>query len=358
MKNILNGLKKSLGFGSEEINNVPPPTEKITVEKKQDDNIPDIIKYGTPPGSTPVAVPVTETSVHSNLSESLAADPVTTQASVPPSVSVSPPVSVSLSPSPYSKPVANAKREELIRFILKGLLPYVDEKTRPIAGLRVYYKTADALETQIRKVALHLDEPAIFQQEYLERKLQNHFIPLDHVWFYEYVDVKDEFPENIFVENDFGLEVLHRGQAGTGPYQMAKLTIMRGLAEKKVYQLNPAEQLRFNIGRSKNPQLPSGKIQHNDIAFLEKTEMAADNEQGRYNQHISRNHAYIRFNPQSSKYMLYPDNGGLPENGNKLKIHSGDHIKWLSIANVGHELHNGDQIELGGEALIQFNVER
>ncbi|WP_336518320.1 hypothetical protein [Pollutibacter soli] len=353
MKNILDGLKKSFGFTSEEEQvNVPPAPEKVTVEKKRDDGVPDIIKYGTPPGSTPIDTPAAEKTSAPSTNRASASVKEPGASSIP----VSHTVSASPSVSTFSRPAAYAKREELIRFILKGLLPYVDEKTRPIAGLRVYYKISDALEMQIRKVALHLDEPVVFQQEYLERKLQNHFIPLDHVWLYEYAAVKDDFPENIFIENDFGLEVLHRGQVGTGPYLTAKLTILRGLAEKKVYQLNPAEQLRFNIGRSKNPKLPSGKIQHNDIAFLEKSEIAAENEQGRYNQHISRNHAYIRFNPQSNKYMLYPDNGGLPENGNKVKIHSGDNIKWLSIANVGHELHNGDQIELGGEALIQFNV--
>ncbi len=257
---------------------------------------------------------------------------------------------------PYCTQAANAKRELLIGFIIKGLLPYVDEKTRPIAGLRIYYKSTDAVEDQVSRVALHMDEPAVFQQEYLERKLLNHFIPLDASWFYEYVQVKENFPENIFTENEFGLEILHRGQVGSGPYPQAKLTILKGIAEKKMYTLNPSEQLKYYIGRSKNPQLPSGKIQHNDIAFSDKAENAQEYEQLKLNQHISRNHAYIRFNPQSNKFLLYPDKGGLPENGNKLKIHSGDQIKWLSIISVGHELQDGDQIELGGEALILFSL--
>ena len=296
MKNLLKGIKRSFGFDENDKpeNEDPTPAETIAVEKKVID--------------------------------------------------------------PYSRPAANAKREVLISFIIKGLLPYVDEKTRPIAGIRVYYKPLDSIEDQISKVALHMDEPSVFQHEYLERKLLNHFIPLDNSWFYEYVQVIDVFPENIFVENEFGLEILHRGQSGSGPYPQAKLTISKGVAEKKVYMLNPSDQLKYQIGRSKNPQLTSGKIQHNDIAFSDKAENVNEYEQLKLNQHVSRNHAFIRFNPQSNRYLLYPDKGGLPENGNKLKIHCGDQIKWLSIAGVGHELQDGDQVELGGEALILFNL--
>ena len=55
------------------------------------------------------------------------------------------------------------------------------------------------------------------------------------------------------------------------------------------------------------------------------------------------------------KYFLYPDKGGLPESGNKLKVFTRDEkVKQLSIEGVPHELHDGDQIALGGEAVLVF----
>ena len=113
--------------------------------------------------------------------------------------------------------------------------------------------------------------------------------------------------------------------------------------------------MKFHIGRSKSPQLSSGKIQLNDIVFLGKGEPGYDEWAGRANLHVSRNHAYIIFDPKIGQYLLYPDKGGLPDNGNKVKVHTADDkVKWLNIYGVAHLLQEGDQIELGGEAVLRF----
>jgi hypothetical protein len=47
----------------------------------------------------------------------------------------------------------------------------------------------------------------------------------------------------------------------------------------------------------------------------------------------------------------------LPDNGNKLKVHTADDkIKWLNIYGVAHALQEGDQVELGGEAVLRFKL--
>ena len=76
---------------------------------------------------------------------------------------------------------------------------------------------------------------------------------------------------------------------------------------------------------------------------------------GMVNLHVSRNHAYILYNPQLDKFFLFPDKGGLPENGNKTRIYTADDkVKSLNVPGVSHELQNGDQIELGGAAILVF----
>ena len=259
----------------------------------------------------------------------------------------------------FSFPAANAKREEIIGFIIKAMEPYIDEKIQPIAGLRLYLKVSDPVDEQLIRVALYLDNPSVFQREHLERKLVNYFIPLDTYWTFECQLVKSGFPENIFVRNNLGIEVLHHGQALAGPYISGRLKILSGKAEREEYELNGKEKLRFNIGRSRTPQLSSGKMQYNDIVFPGKDDPAFDENIYHNNLHVSRNHAFIQFNPQVNKFYLYADYGGLPDNGNKTKLHTiaGD-AKLLSMPGVGHELHDGDQIELGGKVLMLFTLEK
>ncbi len=255
----------------------------------------------------------------------------------------------------FSLPAANARREEVISFIIKALGPYIDEKVQPIAGIRLYLKLNDAIEEQLTRVALHLDNPIVFRQEYLERKLANYFIPLDNNWTFECQLVKSEFPENIFVQQNLGLEVLHHGQALAGPFISARIKILTGKAERGDYILNGKDKLRFHIGRSHAPQLSTGKLQYNDIVFPGKDDPSFEETAYQSNLHVSRNHAYIQFNPQVNKFYLYADKGGLPDNGNKTKLHTnnGD-AKLISMPGVGHELHHGDQIELGGKVLMLF----
>ena len=128
-----------------------------------------------------------------------------------------------------------------------------------------------------------------------------------------------------------------------------------GKTEFPEYELNPQQQLKFNIGRTKNPQLSSGRIHTNDIVFWGQDEAAFDAQTAGANLHVSRNHAYILYNPQLDKFFLFPDKGGLPENGNKTRIYTtDDKVKSLNVPGVSHELQSGDQIELGGAAILVF----
>jgi pSer/pThr/pTyr-binding forkhead associated (FHA) protein len=152
-----------------------------------------------------------------------------------------------------------------------------------------------------------------------------------------------------------GLKVICAGERIQKHYSKARIQVLVGQAESSEYILDPQAKLKFCIGRSKTPQLSSGKIQLNDIVFLALNEPGFDETAGRANLHVSRNHAYIVYDPQGDRYLLYPDKGGLPDYGNKVKIHTADDkVKSLNIYGVSHLLQDGDQIELGGEAVLGF----
>lgn len=254
-----------------------------------------------------------------------------------------------------SIPATRAKREEIIRFIINGLKPYIDEKGHTIAGLRLYVVCNNKELEETLQVALCTDTPGMFQKDHLERKLVNNFIQLSGGWFFEQHFVKDKLPDYCISQGAMGLEVIRRGQDFVQQYSIARLQVLVGKAEFPEYELNPQKQLKFNIGRTKNPQLTSGKIHTNDIIFWGQGEPLFDEQTAAANLHVSRNHAYIMYNPQLDKFFLFPDKGGLPENGNKTRIYTADDkVKSLNVPGVSHELQDGDQIELGGAVILIF----
>jgi hypothetical protein len=254
-------------------------------------------------------------------------------------------------------PSTPVMREAIIGFIMQSLKPYVDEKSLSLAGLKLYILCNSAEQEEAAQVALYMDRPGMFKAEHLERKLVNHFIQLAPGWFFDCEVVKDHLPENCVHKGNFGLKVIRAGERVTEHYSKAFIQVLVGQAEYGEYVLDPRKQLKFYIGRSKTPQLFTGKIQQNDIVFLSKGEPGFNETMAGANQHVSRNHAYIVYDVKAGRYFLYPDKGGLPDNGNKVKVHtSDDKVKWLNIYGVAHCLQDGDQVELGGQAVLRFRL--
>ncbi|WP_276480314.1 FHA domain-containing protein [Paraflavitalea pollutisoli] len=254
-------------------------------------------------------------------------------------------------------PVTPIKREAITKFIIQALKPYVDERGMSLAGMRLYVLCADQEQEEAAKIALYADKPGVFQAEYLERKLANQFIQLEPNWFFEYQLVRDQLPAECIQHGTYGIKVTRAGDQVKEKFTTAMLQILVGQAEQFEYLLDPNIQLRFNIGRSRSPQLSTGKVQLNDIVFLASGEPGYDEGIGKANLHVSRNHAYIVYDPKQNKYLLYPDKGGLPDSGNKVKVHTvDDRIKMLNMYGIAHHLQDGDQIELGGEAVLRFKI--
>lgn len=253
-------------------------------------------------------------------------------------------------------PATPALREAITGFIIQCMQPYVDEKGLAVAGLHFYMICTTAEQEAAAGVALYTDRPGMFKKEQLERKLLNHFIQLDNDWYFECNFVKeDQIPAQCIRRGNFGLRVVRPGEKIQHHYSKAQIEILAGQADQQVYELDPKQQAKFYVGRTSTPQLPSGKIQQNDIAFLGQEAPGYNELTGSPNGRVSRNHAYIVYDSKTGYWLLYPDKGGLPESGNKLKVHTkDDKVKWLNIYGVSHRLCNGDQVELGGSAVFRF----
>ena len=179
-------------------------------------------------------------------------------------------------------PETLVKRDEIIGFIIKALKPYIDEKGLSVTGLKFYVLCATREEEESARVALYMDKPGMFRSEHLERKLLNHFIQLEPEWFFESELIKDQLPEDCLQQGQFGLKVVCAGErVVVKNYSKAKIQVLVGQAEFGEYILDPQTKQKFNIGRSKTPQLSSGKVQLNDIVFLALNEPGFDETAGR-----------------------------------------------------------------------------
>lgn len=244
-------------------------------------------------------------------------------------------------------------------FIIRALQPYVDEKSLSIAGLHLYLVCENHEQEEAAGVALCIDRPGMFRSEYLERKLLNHFIQLEPAWTFTWEITRGPLPADCVQEAGLGLKVSRAGERNPARFSTARLQVLAGQAGQNQYLLDPQGQLKFYIGRTGNPQLASGRIRKNDIAFLGKEEDGFDENTGHANLHVSRDHAYIVYDPSLDQYFLFPDKGGLPDNGNKTRVHTADDkIKTLTIYGVAHALQDEDQIELGGEAVLLFRLDK
>jgi hypothetical protein len=114
----------------------------------------------------------------------------------------------------------------------------------------------------------------------------------------------------------------------------AMLTVIQGQADAAKYSIASD---RFNIGRLKEVTGErEGLRRRNDVAF-------ADTETT-----VSREHAYIRYDPDSSRFRLY-DSGS--ERGTAI-FRQGRRVEVPKGAARGVQLQSGDEIHIGNARLL------
>ncbi|HLJ50521.1 MAG TPA: FHA domain-containing protein [Bryobacteraceae bacterium] len=128
-----------------------------------------------------------------------------------------------------------------------------------------------------------------------------------------------------------------RRKAPTAARSSAKLTVVRGESETPEFVLTGD---RVNIGRMKEVVgEKEGLRRRNDIAFAE-TETT-----------VSREHAYIRYDPESSSFRVYDSNS---QRGTAV-FRDGRRIEVPRGATRGVQLKTGDEIHVG-EARVRFEL--
>jgi len=243
-------------------------------------------------------------------------------------------------------PQAPKKREEITRFIIGALGPYVNERKTGIKGIKLYLLSGNSEEDNLINVALYADMPGLFKTRELERKLSDHYIVPDQGWYFEFRLIRDKLPHCTISRGNMGLDII-KDTSAKGSFTKAAITVLSGQAEKDEYILDPAVKLKYTIGRGKKPVLTSGRMHANDIVFIAKEEPGFDEQRGGGNLTVSRYHAAIIFKPDQNKYYIAAEA--------RLKLFSDDgKLLRLEIPGTLHELTDGDQVELGGSARLLF----
>lgn len=138
----------------------------------------------------------------------------------------------------------------------------------------------------------------------------------------------------------------------TQPIITAKATLgvvnSRGKLLQDLYTISPADNVkRWNIGRGENVE--GTYFRRNNIVF-------EDDSTNECNKYVSREHAHIEYS-EGVGFLLFVDAGGRKSTGNRTRVfRDNSYLDLGSNMNVPIQLYDGDYIELGKHASLEFRM--
>lgn len=240
-----------------------------------------------------------------------------------------------------------AIREAILVFIKQELQKLEGGEGKHIRGIQLYVACLTE-ERFMYDSAIFFEDESRFKNE-VQRIADDFAIDLPEKWMLE-THFVEELPESgIKMANlNVALSIRTPEHIIVNKSDTAYIRVLNGEAEHESYTINSSDG-KINIGRERKAQDGEGFMRENHIAFPDVSANAA-------NKYVSRQHAHIEWNKNSVSFILFADDGGVPPR-NKVKVRSTtDHnpIK-LTFTELGHTLHEGDQIILGESAVLEFS---
>lgn len=257
--------------------------------------------------------------------------------------------------APSGPPPAAKRRELVLQFVVSKLRAYQNEPETAPAGLRLDILCGSPEEEELYRVVLWTSQPGRFREE-LTRQLADNYITLPEDWRFEHAFHTDLQPDSNYRQGNLSLSIFDKSKPDISPL-LAKITALVGQTEQAEYTLDPTHKTTFGIGRGYTTQTASGRVRTNEIVIMNDDDPGFDPVKGAGNGAVSRAHATICYDVAQKRYTLLVDPGGLPVGGNKTKIvHPDDTSERADIPGMGYPLNTGDQIELGGEVVLLFEL--
>jgi hypothetical protein len=247
-----------------------------------------------------------------------------------------------------SKPQdVKAIREAMLVFIKQELQKLEGGEGKHIKGLQLFVCCLP-IERFMYDSAIFFEDDSRFKNE-VQRIADDFAIDLPQNWTLETSFVEELPDTGIRMANlNVALIIKTPEHVVVNKSSTAYVKVLNGEAEQDTYTITSADG-KINIGRERKAQDGEGFLRENHIAFPDGSSNAA-------NKYVSRQHAHIEWNNDSASFILFADEGGVPPR-NKVKVRSiTDHnpVK-LTFTELGHILHEGDQIILGESAVLEFS---
>jgi hypothetical protein len=237
-------------------------------------------------------------------------------------------------------------RASLLSFIKEQLQKAEGGEGSNIRGLCLYINCKEE-EKHLYEGAVYADEEDRFKEEEVQKIADDYAIALPENWTLQIEFVK-ELPSEALKspDTDAALFISTRKKPKVFHHATAYIRVLNGQAEKEVYTISSTSG-KINIGRERKVQTADGFYRENIIAF-------PDGSSNESNRSVSRQHAHIEWDAENAAFYLFADEGGVPPH-NKMKVRTvgGLPVK-LQTTEIGHRLHEGDQIILGESALLEF----
>lgn len=236
-------------------------------------------------------------------------------------------------------------RDNILRFIKDELQRSEGGEGSNIKSIKIYSACTEE-DRQVYESALYYEDQKRLKEE-IQKIADDFALDLPVTWDLEII-FESTLPQEarILEQENIGLLVTTKQHLNLKSAS-ALIRVLNGEAEQAEYNIQSGPA-KVTIGREKSAQGADGFFRMNTIAFPGDSSNEA-------NKYISRQHAHIEWNPESGRFVLFADDGGVPPQ-NKIKIKSlnTEASFKLNSTQIGHKLDDGDQIILGESAVLEF----
>lgn len=239
-------------------------------------------------------------------------------------------------------------RYGLLQFIKQELQKSEGGEGTHIKGLALYIN-CDPAERHVYEAAAYADQQEILHQE-IQRISDDYSLDLPIGWTLT-ISFEEQFPEVAIVNEALKVALFVKTNINFVKQQVqAYVKALSGETVQTYYPLD-SDGGKYNIGRDEKAQSDEGYFRTNQIAFPSESANQS-------NKYISRQHAHIEWDDNTSSFMVFADEGGIPPK-NKIKIRAAktELITKLHSKQIGHELAEGDQIILGDSVVLEFSYQ-
>lgn len=225
--------------------------------------------------------------------------------------------------------------------------------THSIKGITLYITASESSADELVHRAV-LNAPS-FKSD-LQRHLADNFLELPAKWNFNIETKTSDFEHYIALSPVLRMQ-LETTKPISGQHGFVQALV--GKLWQDAYEIRPDNTLKYAIGRGKTPQLASGRIHKNDIAFIADDEEGFDPTTCEVNNFVSRYHGFMVYD-SAQKQFAFKLAAGVSQAGHHTRILRTNGLQEESITvnndTILYYLQHGDQLQFNRKAMVEFLI--